>query len=86
MLESNENYWLTTKNSSCRYDTFINMFALSINQGFNPFIIPHINILIQTINKILKEKNENYKFNFWKKLLESKIDIDNNNDDGFNKF
>ena len=32
MLESDEDNWLTTKNSSCRYDDFITMFVLSINQ------------------------------------------------------
>lgn len=86
VLESGENNWLTTKNSSCRYDAFITMFQLSINQIYNPFINSHINFLIEIIKKILEEKNENYKFDFWRKLVESKIDIDNYNDDGFNKF
>lgn len=43
MLESDENNWLTTKNTSCRYDAFITMFKLSINEIYNPFINPHIN-------------------------------------------
>ena len=66
MLESDENNWLTTKNSSCRYDAFITMFALSKNQIYNPFINPHINFIIEIITKILKKKNENYKFIFGK--------------------
>ena len=66
VLESDENNWLTTKNSSCRYDAFITMFALSKNQIYNPFINPHINFIIEIITKILKKKNENYKFIFGK--------------------
>ena len=68
VLESDENTWVTTKNSSCRY-AFITMFALSINQIYNPFKNQHINFLKEIITKILKEKNENYKFDYWKKIV-----------------
>ena len=61
------------------------MVALSIKQIKNPFINPLINDLLDIITKIIIEKKENYKFDFWKKLIDSKIDIENLNSDGFNK-
>ena len=86
VLTNDENYWLTTLNNSCRYDAFISMFALSIKQNKNPFVNTLINDLIDIITKIIIEKNENYKFEFWKKLIDSKIDIDESDKDGFNKM
>ena len=62
------------------------MFALSIKQNKNPFVNTLINDLIDIITKIIIEKNENYKFEFWKKLIDSKIDIDKSDKDGFNKM
>ena len=56
VLESDDNNWLTTKNSSCLYDAFITMFALSINQIHNSFINSHINYLIEIITKIKERK------------------------------
>ena len=86
VLTNGENYWLTTLNNSCRYDAFISMFALSIKQNKNPFVNTLINDLIDIITKIIIEKNENYKFEFWKKLIDSKIDIEKSDKDGFNKM
>ena len=62
------------------------MFDLSIKQNKNPFVNTLINDLIDIITKIIIEKNENYKFEFWKKLIDSKIDIDKSDKDGFNKM
>lgn len=44
-----------------------------------------INDLLDIISKIIIEKNENYKFDFWKQLIDSKIDIENADSDEFNK-
>ena len=61
------------------------MVAFTIKQSKNPLVNPFINDLIDSITKIIIQKNENYKFDFWKKLIDSKIDIENLNSDGFNK-
>ena len=52
------------------------MVPLTIKQSKNPFVYPLINDLHDIITKIIIQKNENYKFDFWKKIIDSKIDID----------
>ena len=83
--------WIRNINNSCRYDSFITLFAFV----FNPYIEgiedkkllnKHILKINEFVKKIIETKNSEYQLKIWKYFIDNKIDILSNDSDGFGKF
>ena len=85
-MNVNENNWLKNKHNSCHYDVFITMYLFSINNKFNPFNKDILNEFLETIQKIIIDKNFDLRFALWRKLIKNNIDINSNSDNGLSKM
>ena len=85
-MNVNENNWLKNKHNSCRYDAFITMYLFLINNKFNPFNKDILNEFLETIQKIIIDKNFYLRFALWRKLIKNNIDINSNSDNGLSKM
>ena len=80
--------WIKYKTNSCRYDSFLTLFSIVIDNQYLDMGIDSNYKLNRTCNALLKDPESELRFVFWKYLTENNYDIDNSiaNENNFRKM